>query len=113
MLLLLVSGLGAGIASAQSGPGQPGRCGVAPAGGLPALQQRKQRLESKIAMARARKPAGIEVGAKSLTKTQAALLEVVFQIHCLQLQQANADGLRDAEVSMGQAEARAPADQAA
>jgi esterase/lipase superfamily enzyme len=113
LLLLVLLGGAAGAANAQSAPAPDqaataarpaaprprGPCGVKAGEGLPALEKRKEILERRVALARTarRAPAGGEAAkggggvakakAKSVTKTQAALLEVLFQIQCLQLRQ--------------------------
>jgi esterase/lipase superfamily enzyme len=96
LLVLAALGLGAGIASSQSqlatdldlpAPCRAKAAGDKAAEGLGALEKRKESLERQIAKARATKPAAEEAGARKLTKTQAALLDVLFQIQCHQLRQ--------------------------
>jgi esterase/lipase superfamily enzyme len=91
LLVLAAFGLGAGLASGQSQPAPaadpslPAPCRAKAAEDLPALEKRKERLERQIAKARAAKPAAEETPAKKLTKSQAALLDVLFQIQCHQV----------------------------
>jgi esterase/lipase superfamily enzyme len=91
LLVLAALGLGAGIAASQSQPAAdldlPARCRAKAAEDLEALEKRKERLESQIAKARAGKPAAEEAGVRKLTKSQAALLDVLFRIQCQQLRQ--------------------------
>jgi esterase/lipase superfamily enzyme len=91
LLALAALCLGASIASSQSRPtgdlGLPPPCRAKAAEDLPALEKRKERLERQIAQARAAKPAEEEAGAKELSKSQAALLDVLFQIQCQQMRQ--------------------------
>ncbi len=89
LLLLAALGVGAGIAATQPAPGPklPAPCRAKPAGDLAALEKRKERLERQIAKARAAKPAEAEGSSKKLGKSQAALLEVLFQIQCLKVRQ--------------------------
>jgi esterase/lipase superfamily enzyme len=85
--ILLV--LGVVAATASLGNGQPiadtrlpEPCRVKAAEDLPALEKRKQRLEREIARSKQ-----ADANAKVLTKTQADLLEVLFQIDCLKIRQ--------------------------
>ena len=58
---------------------------------LPALEKRRERLERRIAQARAAKSAADEEpGSTTLSKSQAALLGVLFQIQCHKLRQQTA-----------------------
>jgi esterase/lipase superfamily enzyme len=90
------AGLAAGIASGQPAAdlNLPAPCRAKAAEDLPALEKRQQRLERRIAQARAVKPASEEeAGATELTKSQAGLLDVLFRIQCHKLRQqaASAD----------------------
>jgi esterase/lipase superfamily enzyme len=90
LLALAALGLAAGIASSQpaaelklSSP-----CRAKAAEDLPALEKRKKRLERQVAQARAADPAAAGgAGARKLSKSQAALLEVLFQIQCHKMRQ--------------------------
>jgi esterase/lipase superfamily enzyme len=96
LLVLAALGLGASLASSQSQPAPatdlslPAPCRTKSAEDLPALEKRKERLERQIAKARAAKPAAEETAATKLTKSQAALLDVLFQIQCHQVRQQSA-----------------------
>jgi esterase/lipase superfamily enzyme len=106
LALVLVLGTGAGLANGQSAaspgarPGAPGPCSVTPQEGLAALQQRKERLQRKVAAEEARQPAGAVP--KTLTKAQAALLDVVFQIRCVEMRQPSAGALREIALPVDQ-----------
>ena len=85
--ILLVVGVVA--AAASVGNGQPASdlrlpqpCRVKTAEDLPALEKRKQRLEREIARSKQ-----ADANLKALTKAQAELLEVLFQIDCLKIRQ--------------------------
>jgi esterase/lipase superfamily enzyme len=85
--ILLVLGVVACTASVGNGqpiadPRLPEPCRVKAAEDLPALEKRKQRLEREIARGKQ-----ADANAKALTKTQAELLEVLFQIDCLKIRQ--------------------------
>jgi esterase/lipase superfamily enzyme len=99
LLVLAALGLGAGIASSQSQPAAdlklPAACRGKATESLDLLEKRKERLEQKIAAARAAKPERAD--AKKLTKTQAALLDVLFQLQCYQMRQLPAEQTADAE----------------
>src|SRR5262245_53609857 len=102
LLVLAALGLGAGIAASQSQPAAnrdlPARCRAWAADDLEVLEKRKERLESQIAKTRAGKSAAEEAGGRTLTKSQAALLDVLFRIQCQQLlQQAAAQQTASAE----------------
>jgi esterase/lipase superfamily enzyme len=88
LLTVAALGLGAGMAGSQpvADLNLPGPCRTKAAEDLPALEKRKERLERQIAVARAASPAA-EGGAKKLSKSQAALLDVLFQIQCHKLRQ--------------------------
>ncbi|HEY1244212.1 MAG TPA: alpha/beta hydrolase, partial [Hyphomicrobiaceae bacterium] len=101
LLSLAVLGGAAAIACGQSAP-EPalsGPCRTKAGEALPALEKRKAVLERRLAVARAarRSPSGApaenEIGQKAptrtqvITKTQAALLDVLVRIHCLRLRQ--------------------------
>jgi esterase/lipase superfamily enzyme len=97
LLLLVLLGGGAAIASGQSAPGpaSSGPCRAKAAEGLSVLEKRKEVLERRLALARAarRSPPGAsaeDATGSKLTKTQAALLDVLFRIQCLQLRQETA-----------------------
>ena len=91
LLVLAALGLGAGIAASQSQPAAdldlPARCRAKAGEDLQALEKRKERLESQISKARAGKSAAEEAGVRKLTKSQAALLDVLFRMQCQQLRQ--------------------------
>jgi esterase/lipase superfamily enzyme len=94
LLTMAALGLGAGIAGGQpvADVNLPKPCRTKAAEDLPALAKRKERLERQIAEARGAKPAEA-TGARKLSKSEAALLEVLFQIQCQKLRQqaANAE----------------------
>jgi esterase/lipase superfamily enzyme len=79
LFLLLVTAF-AGAGNSQSSPdlGLPEPCRTKASEDLSALQKRKERLEREIA----RSGRQDDAGAKTLTKTQEDLLEVLFQIDC-------------------------------
>jgi esterase/lipase superfamily enzyme len=102
-ILLLLAALGgaAGVANGQSAP-EPaavGPCSTKAGQGLPALEKRKEVLERRLALARAArlKPSKApteeekkqEAIAKTqaISKTRAALLDVLVRIHCRKLQE--------------------------
>src|SRR5262245_40690725 len=99
LLVLAALGLGAGIASSQSQPAAdlklPAACRGKATESLDLLEKRKERLEQKLAAARAAKPERAD--AKKLTKTQAALLDALFQIQCYQMRQLPAEQTAAAE----------------
>jgi len=90
LLVLAVLGVGAGLASGQTQPpadrSLPAPCRTKAKDNLEALEKRRERLQRQIAEARAARPAKEEGAARKLTKNQAALLEVLFQIQCHQVQ---------------------------
>jgi esterase/lipase superfamily enzyme len=117
LLTLAAVGISGGMASSQPAAelGLPAPCRTKAAGDLPALETRKERLERQIAKARATKPAPEEEAdpktpTKTLSKTQAALLDVLFQIQCHNMrQQVAAQETTGAEPSTESAPAkRAP-----
>ena len=86
VLLALALAAVAGIANARiaASQGLPSPCRARSAD-LATLEKRMARLERRIAKAR---PAADEAAPKkTLSKDQAALLEVLFQIHCLKVRQ--------------------------
>ena len=97
LLALAAVSLGAGLASGQSQPAPaadlrlPAPCRNKAAEDLASLETRKERLERQIAKARAAKPGTEETAAKQLTKSQATLLDVLFQIQCHQVRQQSAE----------------------
>jgi esterase/lipase superfamily enzyme len=98
ILLVLALAAGAGIANAQMAAGQGLRSPCrGQAADLPALEKRKARLEERIA--KARKKRAEEPAPKALSKDQAMLLEVLFQIHCLQVRQEAAEADAELEAS--------------
>jgi esterase/lipase superfamily enzyme len=93
LLALAALGVGAGIASSQPAAdlNLPAPCRAKAAEDLPALEKRKKRLERQVALARASGPEVAEgAGARKLSKSQVALLEVLFQIQCHKLRQQTA-----------------------
>ena len=92
LLALAALGVGAGIASSQPAAELklPAPCRSKAAEDLSALEKRKERLERQVAQARAATPATEGAGAKKLSKSQAALLEVLFQIQCHKMRQQTA-----------------------
>ena len=93
-ILLTLVAIGAGIAGGQAAADDlnlPVPCRVKAAEDLPALEKRQERLERRIAQARAAKSAADEeAGSTTLSKSQAALLGVLFQIQCHKLRQQTA-----------------------
>ena len=88
LLTVATLGVGAGVAGSQplADLNVPGPCRSKTVEDLPALEGRKDRLERQIAEARAAKAVG-ETSAKKLSKSQVALLEVLFQIQCHKMRQ--------------------------
>ena len=87
------AGIAAGVASGQPAAdlNLPAPCRAKAAEDLAALERRQQRLQRRIALARAAKPAAEEeAGGTQLSKSQAALLDVLFQIQCHKLRQQTA-----------------------
>src|SRR5262245_20770539 len=91
LLMLAAICAGACIASGQPAEDLPGPCRLKVGEDLAALEKRRESLERRIALARAAKRATEEeVGATKLGKSQAALLDVLFQIQCHKLRQQTA-----------------------
>jgi esterase/lipase superfamily enzyme len=88
LLTIAALGVGAGVAGSQplADLNLPGPCRTKAAEDLPALESRKARLERQIAEARAAK-AVAETSTKKLSKSQVALLDVLFQIQCHKMRQ--------------------------
>ena len=94
MLFLIVVAASAGIGHSQSigqlAGGLPEPCRTKASESLVALEKRKDRLERAIARAREKsgQATADEDSAKRLSKTQTDLLEVLFQIDCVEAKQA-------------------------